>query len=203
MGALMVRIRIWESVGRVLAWMDEQEHAVTHSTTPSTVDGPSWTSTRCCAEPLRGGGPTELEYDPYTGEWVRTRGEGFVLAPLWESRSLYGVSYEEWHDVVDGGDLNAMSLVAALTRRWGAPRTVVMRPVMFQPLPCEPMPPVLEALSDVDNYGDLTVWGPVPAGPGGAARWVGVSVKHCDEKAPLVLMAVVADREIVEWETPL
>ncbi|WP_236240173.1 hypothetical protein [Streptomyces sp. CC228A] len=148
-------------------------------------------------------GPTEAEWEPLTGERAGARGEGFVLATLWESRWLDDVSGEEWNEEVEGGDLKALDLAAELSRRWGAPRRVAMHPAMFRHQAGEPIPPVFRALCDVDNYGDLTVWGPVPAGPGGAARWVGISVGHGDDKAPLVLMAVVTDREIVELEDPL
>ncbi|OIJ85424.1 hypothetical protein [Streptomyces colonosanans] len=152
------------------------------------------------ATPLPTTGPTLREDDPSTEEWGQDIGEGFVLAPLWESRDLLGVYGEEWGEQVAGAELKALDVAAELTGRWGTPRKVPMHVAMFRDQADEPMPPVHQALCDADNYGDLTVWGPVPAGPDGADRWVGISVGHCDGDAPLVLMAVVSDREIEELE---
>ncbi|MCN9244449.1 hypothetical protein NGF19_27325 [Streptomyces sp. RY43-2] len=152
------------------------------------------------ATPLPEAGPTQSEEDPVTEEWVKDVGEGFVLAPLWESGYLAGVPGEEWNAEVEGADLKALDVAADLTRRWGTPRKVAMHGAMFRAEAGEPVPPLHQALCDADNYGDLTVWGPVPAGPQGADRWVGISVGHCDDDAPLVLMAVVSDREIEEVE---
>lgn len=42
--------------------------------------------------------------------------------------------------------------------------------------------------------GDLAVWGPVDG------RWVAVSLDQCDGDAPMILVAVVADRPIVELD---
>ncbi|OII63863.1 hypothetical protein BJP40_22595 [Streptomyces sp. CC53] len=155
------------------------------------------------ARPVPADGPTESEYDPLSGERTGTAGEGFVLARLWASRWLDDVSVDEWHAEVAGGDLKALDLTAELTRRWGPARQIAMHPAMFRHQAGEPLPPVFQALCDADDFGDLTVWGPVPAGPAGAERWVGISVGHGDDKAPLVLTAVVTDRDIVELDDPL
>ncbi|MEV5984540.1 hypothetical protein AB0L85_05895 [Streptomyces sp. NPDC052051] len=150
------------------------------------------------ATPLPATGPTEREEDPATEEWSHDIGEGFVLAPLWESRWLTGVYEEEWGAEEEAAESKALDLAAELTRRWGTPRKVPMHVAMFREQAGEPMPPVHQALCDAENYGDLTVWGPVPEGPDKADRWVGISVGQCDGDAPMVLMAVVSDREIEE-----
>ena len=152
------------------------------------------------ALPLPATGPTEAEWDPATEEWIRDIGEGFALAPLWESRGLVGVYGEEWGAEEEGAELKALDVAADLTGRWGTPRKVPMHVAMFRDQADEPMPPLHQALCDADDYGDLTVWGPVPVGPDGADRWVGISVGQGDGDAPLVLMAVVSDREIEELE---
>ncbi|MER8087412.1 hypothetical protein ACFVZR_31130 [Streptomyces sp. NPDC058316] len=56
------------------------------------------------------------------------------------------------------------------------------------------MPPLYRALCDRDCLGDLAVWGPV------AGRWVAVSLNQSDGDAPMVIVAVVADRPVVELD---
>ncbi|MFE1297399.1 hypothetical protein [Streptomyces sp. NPDC058731] len=149
-------------------------------------------------EPLPTQGPSVVEEDPLTGERVKETGAGFVLARLWQSRDLTGVYGEEWNAVVRSADLRAEEVARELARRWGPPRRVAMHGAMFRHQAGEPLPPLHQALCDADDYGDLTVWGPVQEGPGGADRWVGISVGHSDGDAPLVLMGAVSDREITE-----
>ncbi|MFF9816221.1 hypothetical protein [Streptomyces sp. NPDC014006] len=149
-------------------------------------------------EPLPAQGPTVVQEDPLTGERTKETGQGFVLAPLWQSGPLTGVPGEDWNAVVEGADRKAGEVAEELTRRWGPSRRVAMHGAMFREQAGEPLPPLHQALCDADDYGDLTVWGPVHEGPGGADRWVGISVGHSDGDAPLVLMAAISDREIVE-----
>ncbi|MEU3843294.1 hypothetical protein AB0E88_25040 [Streptomyces sp. NPDC028635] len=149
-------------------------------------------------EPLPAQGPSVVEEDPLTGERTQETGEGFVLAPLWQSRHLTGVHGEDWNAAVRGADRRAGEVADELTRRWGPSRRVAMHGALFRYQAGEPLPPLHQALCDADDYGDLTVWGPVQEGPGGADRWVGISVGQSDGDAPLVLMAAISDREIVE-----
>ena len=152
-------------------------------------------------EPVPAGGPTVSEEQPATEEWTLTRGEGFVLIPLWEGPSLLGLYDPEWNEAVEAGDELLAGLVQELYLRWGAHRKAAMHVPLFRKQEGEPMPPVYQALCDHDSYGDLTVWGPVPVGgEGGADRWVALSVGHSDGDAPLVMVAVATDRPIIELE---
>jgi hypothetical protein len=153
------------------------------------------------AEPVPVSGPTVDEGEPVSGEWTVTRGEGFLIIPLWESGSLTGLYAPEWNEAVETAEEYLADLVRELDRRWGTHRKVAMHVPLFRKQAGEPMPPLFQALCDNDSYGDLTVWGPVPVGgEDGADRWVGVSVGHSDGDAPLVMVAVVSDRPITELE---
>ncbi|WP_234310721.1 MULTISPECIES: hypothetical protein [unclassified Streptomyces] len=153
-------------------------------------------------EPVPASGPTVEDEDPVTGEWAVTRGEGFVMTPLWQSGSLTGLYEPEWNEEVEAAEAHLADLVRELDRRWGTHRRVAMHVPLFRKQSGEPMPPLFQALCDSDAYGDLTVWGPVQAGEEGRApgRWAGVSVGHSDGDAPLVMVAVTSDRPIVELE---
>lgn len=153
------------------------------------------------AEPVPETGPTVGEEEPVTYEWTVTRGEGFVIIPLWESGSLTGLYEPEWNEAVETAEGHLGDLVRELDRRWVAHRRVAMHVPLFRKQAGQPMPPLFQALCDHDAYGDLTVWGPVRVG--GADRWVGVSVGHSDGDAPLVMVAVASDRPIVELEGEL
>ncbi|MEU0601071.1 hypothetical protein ABZ484_22950 [Streptomyces sp. NPDC006393] len=145
-------------------------------------------------------GPTTSEDDPVRGEWSVTRGEGFVLVPLWESVSLVGVYAPEWNTAEETAHAHLAALAGALDRRWGAHRPVGMRVPLFRRIAGEPMPPFFEALCAQDLLGDLAVWGPPQAGPGRGDRWLAVSVNQSDGDAPFVLAAAVTDHPIVELE---
>ncbi|MFG2559664.1 hypothetical protein [Streptomyces sp. NPDC048496] len=60
------------------------------------------------------------------------------------------------------------------------------------------MEPLFQALCDHDCLGDLAVWGPVAGGPGGSDRWVAVTVNQCDGDAPMIIVALVGDRPVIE-----
>jgi len=152
------------------------------------------------AEPVPAAGPTISEEEQVTEEWTVTRGEGFLIIPLWEGESLTGVYDPEWNEAVETAEGHLSGLVRELDRRWGTHRKVAMHVPLFRKQVGEPNLPLFQALHAVDIYSDLTVWGPVPADGGAARRWVGVSVGHSDGDAPLVMVAVVSDRPIIELQ---
>jgi hypothetical protein len=152
------------------------------------------------AEPVPAAGPTVSEGDPVAEEWTVTRGEGFLITPLWESKHLTGVYAPEWNEVDDAARGHLDCLVEELDRRWGPHREVPMRVPLFRKIASEPMPSLFQALSSKDCYGDLAVWGPVPAGPDSAHRWVAISLNQSDGDAPMIMTAVVSDRPITELE---
>ncbi|MGW0080663.1 hypothetical protein [Streptomyces sp. NPDC003393] len=145
-------------------------------------------------------GPTTSEGDPAKGEWSVTRGEGFLLVPLWESASLVGVYAPEWNRAEETAHAHLAALAGALDRRWGPHRRVGMRVPLFRRVAGAPMPPFFEALCAHDLLGDLAVWGPLPAGPGRGDRRLAVSLDQSDGDAPFVLAAAVTDRPLVELE---
>ncbi|MGW8883606.1 hypothetical protein [Streptomyces sp. NPDC055749] len=146
------------------------------------------------ASPVPAAGPTVAEGEPATGEWTATGGEGFRIVPLWEGDPLTGVYEPEWNEAMEAADGHLATLVRELDARWGAHRRVAMHVPLFRKQRGEPMPPLFEALLAEDCYGDLTVWGPVGAGQ----RWVAVSAGHSDGDAPVVMVAAVSDRPVVE-----
>jgi hypothetical protein len=152
------------------------------------------------AEPVPAAGPTVSEGEPDTGEWTVTRGEGFLIIPLWESESLTGVYEPEWNEVEETAEGYLADLVQELYRRWGSHRKVAMHVPLFRKQADEPMPPLFQALCDKDLLGDLAVWGPVAAGPDAGARWVAVSINQCDGDAPMIMTVVVSDRPITDLE---
>lgn len=139
--------------------------------------------------PLPDSGPTANEGEPVTGEWVSTRGEGFLLFPLWESETLTGVYGREWNDAETAAEANLAALVTALDARWGPHRTLTMG----EPLLRRPDGEPFRTLVAKDCNGDLTLWGPLP---GPAPRWVAVSLNQSDGDAPLILTALVTDRPL-------
>ncbi|MFL4948394.1 hypothetical protein ACJ6WE_13690 [Streptomyces sp. MMS24-I31] len=147
-----------------------------------------------------GAGPTTSEGEPVTGEWTMTRGEGFVFAPLWESDSLVGVYAPDWNEAELAVHDHLAALVEALDHRWGPHRVVGMRVPLFRRIAGEAMPPLFEALSGQDFLGDLTVWGPLPAGPERSPRWLAVSLNQSDGDAPVIVTAVVTDHPVIELQ---
>ncbi|CAM5413724.1 hypothetical protein ACFUV2_12250 [Streptomyces pilosus] len=141
------------------------------------------------AAPLPGPGPTADEGEPVTGEWASTRGEGFVLFPLWESDSLTGVYDRDWTDAETAAEANLAALVAELDTRWGPHRTLPLTGPESAPPAGEPFRTLLAK----DCDGDLALWAP-PAGP--ASRWAAVSLSHSDGDAPFLLTALVTDRPL-------
>ncbi|MET8357586.1 hypothetical protein [Micromonospora sp. NPDC005171] len=140
------------------------------------------------------GGLPASEGDPATGEWTGTRGEGFRIAPLWESEALTGVYGAEWNEAEEAAEANLALVVRELDQRWGAHRTVSMRVPLFRNQAGEPMPALFHSLCEMDCYGDLTVWGPTVVD----GRWVAVSVNQCDGDAPMIMTAVVSQLPIIE-----
>ncbi|WP_455358729.1 hypothetical protein [Streptomyces sp. SYSU K21746] len=153
------------------------------------------------SEPVPVAGSTVSEEEAVTEGWTVTRGEGFLIVPLWEGRSLVGLRDPEWSEALEAAEGYLADLVQELHRRWGSHRRVAMHVPLFRKQAGQPMPALFQALCDNDSYGDLTVWGPVPVGgEEGDGRWIGVSVGHSDGDAPLVMVAVVSDRPITELE---
>ncbi|MFD7403790.1 hypothetical protein ACFV7R_14205 [Streptomyces sp. NPDC059866] len=152
------------------------------------------------ARPLPAAGPVVSEDEPVTGEWAVTGGEGFLIAPLWESGDFTGLYAPEWNQAADAAEAHLSSLVRQLDRRWGPHRKVSMRVPLFRRLAGEAMPPLFHTLSHKDLLGDLAVWGPVTAGPDAAPRWVAVSLNQSDGDAPMIMIVVVTDRPITELE---
>ncbi|WP_343244133.1 hypothetical protein, partial [Streptomyces sp. SID7958] len=148
--------------------------------------------------PLPASGPAVAEGEPVTGEWTATRGEGFLIVPLWEGDSLTGVYGPEWNAAEEAAEARLRSLVARLDARWGAHRRVSMRVPLLRP--DAPLPELLRALAALDCYGDLTVWGPVPVPPPAGPRWAAVSLNQSDADAPMILVGVVSDRPVTEPE---
>ncbi|MFJ2091683.1 hypothetical protein ACIOEW_20775 [Streptomyces sp. NPDC087901] len=161
------------------------------------------------AAPLPAAGPTVAEGEPGTGEWTVTVGEGFRIAPLWESGLLDEADGTGWDEAEEAAEAQLASLVKELEGRWGAHHQVAVHVLLLRQEDGSEMssllrqqgeaaPPLFEALLDEDCYGDLAVWGPVSA----QGRWVGVSVGRSDGDAPLVMAAVVSDRPIVAPAPP-
>ncbi|KES03858.1 hypothetical protein BU52_28200 [Streptomyces toyocaensis] len=139
--------------------------------------------------PLPDSGPAADEGEPGTGEWRSTRGEGFLLLPLWESEALTGVYGRAWNDAEARAQAHLAALVAELDRRWGPHRTVTMGPALLRRPGVEPF----RTLVAKDCNGDLALWGPVPAPDG---RLAAVSLNQSDGDAPLILTALVMDRPL-------
>ncbi|MEO3773340.1 hypothetical protein [Micromonospora sp. B9E7] len=134
------------------------------------------------------------EGDPATGEWTGTRGAGFRIIPLWEGDDLTGVYGTEWNEAEEAAMANLALVVGEVDRRWGPHRTVSMHVPLFRKQAGTAMPALFQSLSDMDCYGDLTVWGPTAA----EGRWVAVSVNQCDGDAPMIMTAVVSQFAITE-----
>ncbi|WP_309063738.1 hypothetical protein [Streptomyces sp.] len=148
-------------------------------------------------------GPTVGEGEPATGEWTVTRGEGFLLLPLWESEALTGVYGPEWNDAEAAAEANLAALVAELDRRWGVHRTVSMRVPLHRGRAGEPLPEPFRTLTAKDCYGDLAVWGPVPpdAAPT-TPRWLALSLNQSDGDAPMIITALISAHPITEPAEP-
>ncbi|GLZ58504.1 hypothetical protein [Micromonospora sp. NBRC 107095] len=134
------------------------------------------------------------EGDPATGEWTGTRGAGFRIIPIWEGDDLTGVYGTDWTDAEEAATAKLALVVGELDRRWGPHRRVSMHVPLFRKQAGTPMPALFQSLSDMDCYGDLTVWGPIAAD----GRWVAVSVNQCDGDAPMIMIAVVSESAIIE-----
>ncbi|EFE67373.1 predicted protein [Streptomyces viridosporus ATCC 14672] len=149
--------------------------------------------------PVPTAGPTADEGEPATGEWTVTRGEGFLLLPLWESEALTGVYGARWNDAEAAAEANLAALVAELDRRWGPHRTLSMRVPLHRGRTGEPLPEPFRTLAARDCYGDLAVWGPVrPGGPPAAPRWLALSLNQSDGDAPMIMTALISDRPLTE-----
>ncbi|GGD62430.1 hypothetical protein [Paenibacillus nasutitermitis] len=146
-------------------------------------------------QPIPTAGPTVSEGETDTGEWTLTRGERFLIIPLWESDDLTGLYEPEWNEAVETAEEYLANLVRELDHRWGTHRKVAMHVPLFRKQAGEPLSPLFQALLDNDCYGDLAVWGPVSA-----RRWVAVSVGHSDGDAPMIMVAAVCDLPITELE---
>ncbi|MEW2146177.1 hypothetical protein AB0869_25530 [Micromonospora vinacea] len=146
------------------------------------------------AEELPRDGAPVQEGDPATGEWTGTRGAGFRIIPIWEGDDLTGVYGTDWTDAEEAARAKLALVVDELDRRWGSHRNVSMRVPLFRKPAGTPMPALFQALSDMDCFGDLTVWGPTAA----EGRWVAVSVNQCDGDAPMIMTAVVSQFTITE-----
>ncbi|MET9367015.1 hypothetical protein ABZY00_04065 [Streptomyces griseoflavus] len=134
-------------------------------------------------------GPAADEGEPVTGEWAATRGEGFLLFPLWESEPLTGVYERAWTDAETAAEANLTALVTELDTRWGPHRTLPLLGPEARPPGAEPFRTLLAK----DCNGDLALWGPLP---GPAPRWAAVSLNHSDGDAPLTLTALVTDHPL-------
>ncbi|WP_395574546.1 hypothetical protein [Streptomyces sp. BK79] len=144
-------------------------------------------------------GPALSEGEPATGEWTVTRGEGFLLLPLWESEALTGVYGPEWNDAEAAAEAHLTALVTELDRRWGPHRTVSMRVPLHRSQTGDPLPEPFHTLAATDCYGDLAVWGPVPSGaPPAGPRWLALSLNQSDGDAPMIITALVSIRPITE-----
>ena len=149
--------------------------------------------------PVPATGPTVSEGDPATGEWTRTRGEGFVIAPLWMGGPLTGVYAPERNEAEEAAEAQLSALVRQLDDRYGPHRQVAMHVPLFRKIAGDPMPALFQALCDEDLLGDLTVWEPVPtARPETPTRQLAVSLSQSDGDAPMILCAVVSDHPITE-----
>jgi hypothetical protein len=146
------------------------------------------------AEGLPTDGAAVQEGDPATGEWTGTRGAGFRIIPIWEGEDLTGVYSPAWNEAEEAATANLALVVGELDRRWGPHRKVCMRVPLFRKQAGTPMPALFQSLSDMDCYGDLTVWGPTPT----EGRWVAVSVNQCDGDAPMIMTAAVSQFTITE-----
>lgn len=151
------------------------------------------------AGPVPATGPTESEGDPVTGEWTRTRGEGFVIAPLWVGRPLTGVYAPERNAAEEAAEAQLFDVVSELDVRYGPHRQVAMHVPLFRKIAGDPMPALFQALCNEDLLGDLAVWGPVQTGrPDTPTRQLAVSLSQSDGDAPMILCAVVSDQPITE-----
>ncbi|MFF1922380.1 hypothetical protein ACFVW8_17645 [Streptomyces sp. NPDC058221] len=153
--------------------------------------------------PLPKTGPTGEDRLPVTEEWTLIKGEGLLIAPLWESDSFTGLYESAFEEASEAGEGNLTALVAELDRRWGPHHEACMRVPMNRKITGEPMPLLFQTLCDADLEGDLSLWGPVgPPAPGTetADRWVAVSVNQCDGDAPMILTVAITDQPITELD---
>ncbi|MFF8030264.1 MULTISPECIES: hypothetical protein [unclassified Streptomyces] len=151
------------------------------------------------ATPLPESGPTTDEGEPVTGEWVSTRGEGFLLLPLWESDALTGVYGSEWDEAEATAEAHLSALTTELDRRWGPHRTVSMRVPLLRRGTGDPLPEPFHTLSAKDCYGDLSLWGPLPTP---APRWAAVSLNQSDGDAPMILTALISTHPLTDPADP-
>jgi len=153
--------------------------------------------------PVPGSGPAARDSDPATGEWAGTRGEGFLLLPLWEGPWLTGVYGADWNAAEERAEAHLAALTEELDQRWGAHRTVSLRVPLFltRSGPRPPLPEPYRTLAELDYFGDLTVWGPLrPSGTG--PRWLALSLQQPDGDAPMVLTALITTRPLEELPDP-
>ncbi|MFI9821677.1 hypothetical protein ACIHFC_14575 [Streptomyces sp. NPDC052013] len=155
--------------------------------------------TALCA-PVPASGPTTSEGDPVTGEWAGTRGEGFLLLPLWEGAWLTGVYGEDWTAAEEEAESHLTALTTELDQRWGPHRTVSMRVPLFRHHTGAPLPEPFRTLAAMDCYGDLRVWGPVhpPRLRDTPHRWLSLSLNQSDGDAPMTLTGLITTHPIEE-----
>ncbi|CAM5520584.1 hypothetical protein GCM10010329_54740 [Streptomyces spiroverticillatus] len=145
-------------------------------------------------------GPTNVERQKYTGNWLSSRGAGFVIAELWAGEDLSGVYGREWDAAEEQASGHLDVLTEELDARWGTHEEVGMTAAVFRATSGDPVPPLYTELRNLDAFGDLRVWGPVRVPDGDSDRWVGISVNQIDGDTPHFLIAVVTDRPIREPE---
>ncbi|MFI5570692.1 hypothetical protein ACIA6T_25795 [Streptomyces sp. NPDC051740] len=149
------------------------------------------------SSPLPAYGPTTDEGEPPTGEWTSTRGEGFLLFPLWRSAPLTGVYGREWNEAEARAESHLAALTSHLDAHWGPHRTLNMRAPLLRRGSDERFPEPFHTLSAKDCYGDLTLWGPLPP-----TRWAALSLNQSDGDAPLILTALITDHPLTEPAYP-
>ncbi|OSP44968.1 MULTISPECIES: hypothetical protein [unclassified Streptomyces] len=153
------------------------------------------------SSPLPASGPTTDEGEPLTGEWTSTRGEGFLLLPLWRSTPLTGVYGREWSEAEERAESHLAALTSHLDAHWGPHRTLNMRAPLLRRGSDERVPEPFRTLSAKDCYGDLALWGPLPTRLP-SPRWAALSLNQSDGDAPLILTALITDHPLTEPPDP-
>ncbi|MGW1883986.1 hypothetical protein [Streptomyces sp. NPDC001970] len=150
------------------------------------------------AGPVPVDGPTHREADDETG-WTGSHGPGFRLAPLWESRSYFGVPGTEWDAAQEESEEYLLSLSVELGKRWGPHHEISFRAYLMGEVPEESIDPLIAQIIELALYGELYVWGPLdtPHGP----RWVAISVSQCDGDAPHIMLGAVSSVPVPDPDT--
>ncbi|MFC8392674.1 MULTISPECIES: hypothetical protein [unclassified Streptomyces] len=169
----------------------------------AAFDLPSAVSTieTALSSPLPTSGPTTDQGEPLTGEWTSTRGEGFLLLPLWQSETLTGVYGREWNEAEARAESHLAALTSHLDAHWGPHRTLNMRAPLLRRGSDERFPEPFRTLFAKDCYGDLTLWGPLPTRLP-SPRWAALALNQSDGDAPLILTALITDHPLTEPSSP-